>query len=95
MTDGAEEVRVANERFYQAFEQLDVDAMAAAWSHGEHVKCIHPGWPLLCGWPAVRASWQDIFAGTAEMRFTIGDAVLKPFYETYGRHSVYMQVVRK
>jgi ketosteroid isomerase-like protein len=73
MTDEAEDLRVANERFYRAFEQLDVDAMAAAWSHGEHVKCIHPGWPLLCGWPAVRASWQDIFAGTAEMRFTIGD----------------------
>jgi len=73
MTDGAAEVREANERFYRAFEQLDVDEMEAAWSHGEHVKCVHPGWPLLCGWPAIRESWQSIFASTAEMRFTIAD----------------------
>lgn len=73
MTDGAADVRRANERFYRAFEQLDVDEMEAAWSHGEHVKCVHPGWPLLSGWPAIRESWQAIFASTAEMRFTIGD----------------------
>jgi ketosteroid isomerase-like protein len=43
------------------------------WSHGEHVKCVHPGWPLLTGWAAVRESWETIFANTAEMSFTLSN----------------------
>jgi ketosteroid isomerase-like protein len=43
------------------------------WAHGEHVKCVHPGWPLLAGWAAVRASWETIFANTAEMSFTLSN----------------------
>jgi ketosteroid isomerase-like protein len=73
MTDVTEEIREANARFYRAFEQLDLDAMDAVWAHGEHVKCVHPGWPLLSGWSAVRDSWRAIFDNTAEMRFTISD----------------------
>jgi len=38
-----------------------------------HVKCVHPGWPLLVGWEAVRSSWKTIFENTAEMRFTLSD----------------------
>jgi len=37
------------------------------------VQCVHPGWPLLTGWPAVRESWRAIFENTEEMRFTISD----------------------
>lgn len=66
-------VAEANARFYQAFEALDLAAMDAVWSHDEDVKCVHPGWPLLTGWGAVRESWQAIFANTEEMRFTISD----------------------
>jgi ketosteroid isomerase-like protein len=63
----------ANARFYRAFEALDLRAMDAVWAHGPHVKCVHPGWPLLSGWEAVRASWEAIFANTQEMRFTLTD----------------------
>ena len=63
----------ANARFYRAFEALDLAAMEAVWARGEHVKCVHPGWPLLTGWPAVRESWRAIFENTEEMRFTISD----------------------
>ena len=73
MPDPGDEVVEANARFYRAFEALDVTAMDEAWAHGEHVKCIHPGWPLLSGWPAVRESWARIFENTEEMRFTISD----------------------
>ena len=73
MSDASDDVHEANASFYRAFEQLDIDAMEAVWSHGEHVKCVHPGWPLLSGWPAVRESWRAIFASTEEMRFTISD----------------------
>lgn len=61
----------ANARFYHAFEALDLDEMDSVWAHGEHVRCVHPGWPLLCGWEAVRESWQRIFEHAVEMRFSL------------------------
>jgi ketosteroid isomerase-like protein len=73
MADPEDEVVEANARFYRAFEALDVAAMDEAWAHDEHVKCVHPGWPLLTGWAAVRESWARIFENTEEMRFTISD----------------------
>ena len=73
MADPEDEVVEANARFYRAFEALDVSAMDDAWAHGEHVKCVHPGWPLLTGWETVRESWARIFENTEEMRFTISD----------------------
>ena len=66
-------IEAANARFYRAFETLDIQAMDRVWAHGEHVKCVHPGWPLLVGWSAVRESWETIFANTAEMSFTLSN----------------------
>jgi ketosteroid isomerase-like protein len=34
---------------------------------------VHPGWPLLCGWQAVRGSWEAILTNTQEMSFTLTD----------------------
>ncbi|HSF05881.1 MAG TPA: nuclear transport factor 2 family protein [Methylomirabilota bacterium] len=73
MNDPLAAVDEANRRFYRAFEALDLSEMEKVWARGEHVKCVHPGWPLLSGWAAVRASWEAIFDGTGEIRFTIGD----------------------
>ena len=72
MSDVAEGEQ-ANARFYQAFETLDLARMELVWAHGEHLKCVHPGWPILIGWDAVRSSWKSIFENTAEMRFTLSD----------------------
>ena len=68
-----EQAEEANARFYRAFEALDLSAMETVWAHGEHVRCVHPGWPLLTGWEAVRASWETIFKNTGEIRFTLSD----------------------
>jgi ketosteroid isomerase-like protein len=68
-----DEVEQANARFYQAFETLDLARMELVWGRGPHVKCVHPGWPILIGWDAVRASWEAIFENTEEMRFTLSD----------------------
>ena len=38
---------------------------------------------------------KSIKGDPATLRFTVGDATLKPFYETYGRNSVYMHVTLK
>jgi ketosteroid isomerase-like protein len=71
--DDLAELEEANSRFYRAFERLDLAEMDGIWAHTDRVQCIHPGWPLIVGWPAVRTSWESIFANTTEMRFTIGD----------------------
>jgi ketosteroid isomerase-like protein len=71
--DDVAAVEAANARFYRAFEALDLAEMDAAWLRAEHAQCIHPGWPLIVGWSAVRDSWATIFASTSEMRFTISD----------------------
>jgi hypothetical protein len=38
---------------------------------------------------------KSVTGDPATLRFRIGDVSLKPFYETYGRHSVYLHVTMK
>jgi ketosteroid isomerase-like protein len=64
MTPDARQVLEANERFYQALNALDLEAMSRIWWHGSFVRCVHPGWELIVGWEAVRASWEGIFRGS-------------------------------
>ena len=59
----AAEVGAANRAFYRAFADGDLDAMQAVWSHGAHVRCVHPGWTMIEGWERVRESWARILAG--------------------------------
>lgn len=69
-----EELEAANRAFYEALERLDPVAMTEAWDHSDDVACIHPGWRITRGWPAVRATWQAIFTNTDFMRFAVSDA---------------------
>ncbi|MEW6296365.1 MAG: nuclear transport factor 2 family protein [Thermodesulfobacteriota bacterium] len=71
--DETQAVLAANAAFYRAFETLEVKEMEAVWLRASHIKCIHPGWPLLCGWGPIMASWQRIFANTFSMHFTLTD----------------------
>jgi ketosteroid isomerase-like protein len=64
-------VRRANQEFYRAFESLELARMEDAWAHDGQVTCVHPGWPLAEGWPAVRASWSTIFSHTPAIRFEV------------------------
>jgi len=70
------QVQRANERFYRAFESLDITKMAAVWVQAERAKCVHPGWDMLSGWEAIRQSWEAIFANTDYMRFVITDVAV-------------------
>jgi len=49
--------------FYQAFEAKDVDAMMSTWAEDEEIICVHPGGTRMVGYEAVRAGWEQIFAG--------------------------------
>jgi len=61
----------ANAAFYAAFQSLDLKRMEEIWLRAPYIKCVHPGWGLLVGWGPVMESWERIFSGTLEMRFTL------------------------
>ncbi len=61
----------ANQAFYRAHEQRDLEAMSAVWEHSATISCIHPGWPIVRGWPAIRETWRRIFAGPGRSQFII------------------------
>jgi hypothetical protein len=66
-----EVVRLANRRFYAAFESLDLAQMEAVWSHDDSVECVQPGWDLLLGWDEVRERWARVFANTSRVRVAL------------------------
>jgi len=54
----------AEEAFYDAMQRGDLDAMMALWADDdEEVVCVHPSGERLTGLPAIRASFEAIFAG--------------------------------
>lgn len=71
--DDESEVRAAVQAFYGAFAAMDLKAMTECWARRAADICIHPGWEVLEGWPAVREAWRAIFANTGFMRFEIED----------------------
>jgi ketosteroid isomerase-like protein len=66
-------VAAANQRFYDAFEARDLDAMAAVWERSDRATVTHPGWPTLRGWAKVAGSWDAIFKGTPYIQFILTD----------------------
>ncbi len=83
------EVEQANERFYRALENSDLEEMSDVWLHEEWVKCVHPGWDLIIGWGKIRESWDRIFTNSTGMRVSAteieitleGDFALVSCYE--------------
>ena len=73
LADVVDAVEQANQRFYRALENADLDAMSAVWLHEDWVKCVHPGWDLIIGWEKVRESWRQIFDGNVGMRIAATD----------------------
>ena len=72
------QVGAANDAFYRAFSNGDLVAMEAVWSHGAHVRCVHPGWTMLEGWERVRESWARILAGPdGELEIAIDDVQVR------------------
>jgi ketosteroid isomerase-like protein len=67
------EVEEANLDFYRAFNRCDLEAMAKLWSPSPYVRCIHPGWEPVVGWPRVRQSWNDIFSSMQAIDFSLQD----------------------
>ena len=63
MTDSAAvtaAVLDANQAFYRALRQGNLDAMDALWARARPVSCTHPSGPAIFGRAAVMESWRLI-----------------------------------
>ena len=58
-------VLFANESFYDAFRDRDLETMELLWAQRHPVACLHPGWPVLSTRESIMDSWQGIFASPA------------------------------
>jgi ketosteroid isomerase-like protein len=66
VTGSADDVET---EFYEALQRGDIDRLMALWSDDEEIACVHPGGPRLVGAPAIRASFDAMFAnGTIDAR---------------------------
>jgi uncharacterized protein (TIGR02246 family) len=66
-------VAEANEAFYKALSQADLDAMTELWFPAEWAECVHPGSVSLRGWDAVRDSWRQIFDNGARLAVSLSE----------------------
>jgi ketosteroid isomerase-like protein len=62
--------------FYRAFEARDIEAMMSAWAEDEDIVCVHPGGKRLVGYDAVRAGWEQLFAGDGKLSFRLDEIVV-------------------
>ena len=69
-----DDVLAANEAFYRAFNEKDIEAMERLWASEAEVACIHPGWNALLGRTAVLESWRAILSNPTQPRVVIGGA---------------------
>jgi ketosteroid isomerase-like protein len=67
----------ANQLFYAAVQEANIEKMSASWLHESWVKCTHPGWEVLCGWNDVKASWEQIFTHGQQLSVVISDVEVK------------------
>ena len=85
-------VLFANEAFYVAFANADLDAMDDVWSQAAPVACIHPGWQALTTRNEVLESWARIFSNDQQpaiacrgaQAFLQGDVSFVICYEVVG-----------
>ena len=77
MTQDEKEVAKANERFYNAFESLNIQEMESVWAKDAEIQCGHPGWRILRGWKPVMESWRRIFENTPQIRFMLTDLTVE------------------
>ena len=61
----------AEQAFYSALQNSDLEAMMAVWAEDEDIYCVHPSGPRLNGIDQIRKSWRQLFSGGATLRFRL------------------------
>ena len=72
-------VLFANDAFYLAFSNRDLDAMDAVWARETPVTCIHPGWDPLSDRDEVMESWEAILGNPSTINITCKNPTVRVF----------------
>ena len=75
-------VLFANDAFYVAFLNRDINSMDDLWARGPTVSCVHPGWNHLSGRDVVIESWEGILANQQNPVFSIQGATASIYNDT-------------
>ena len=65
----------AENAFYEALENRDLEGMMAVWAEDEEILCVHPAGARLAGHDQVRQSWAQIFASGERARVHVTQQV--------------------
>lgn len=71
MTDLFETAQDAEDVFYDAFEEGDLDKMMRAWADDEDIVCVLPMREQVLGLTGVRKGWEEVFAAKVEVEINI------------------------
>ena len=64
-------VMSANQSFYTAFSEGDINKMDKVWSHNPYVSAIHPiSKDVIIGWKGVRESFDGVFKNYTHIHIT-------------------------
>ncbi len=72
-------VLFANDAFYLAFANRDIDAMKDIWAHDAAITCIHPGWEPLMGREEVMESMEAILGNSPATNITCKNPSVRVF----------------
>jgi ketosteroid isomerase-like protein len=75
-------ILIVNTSFYTALSLADFALMERLWLDSPDAVCVHPGWPALHGWPAIRQSWQQIFENQGPLHVWPSDVELRLYGQT-------------
>ena len=53
------------QRFYEALQRADIDALMGVWADDDDISCVPPGGPRLIGHGPIRSAFEAIFANGA------------------------------
>jgi len=79
MDENAGPVLIVNDQFYRALSLADFNAMQRLWLDSDEAVCVHPGWPPLHGWAAIRESWRAIFQNQGPLHVWPTEAQVRLF----------------
>ena len=69
-----DDILAANAAYYEAFASADFGKMSHIWADDE-VTCVHPGWPVLIGRPAILKSYRNILSNPNQDRIEPHNAI--------------------
>jgi hypothetical protein len=79
-TPEIDRIMKANERFYEAIENADLDLMRSVWLSSEEEKlasCVHPGQNAVHGVSKILRSWAVVLSRMSYLQFFITDLLVR------------------